>query len=402
MNYFDFAIARVGSGIQNEDLRHTNGNGFGQSQEETTGECSGASGGFEDETTSAPNVQKIGYDSENIYTPDFTLTEKEMGQQNVISYSRSPQHQQSNHLSQIPLPATSHTDVGVLNSSPVVSSNTKQPQQPLSQLQQGLQRDSESSQPQEFQSKTPGDESRQDDRLREQQHSIDMLMAKELNQLSFRQRNEINEEIHGVSSLYSVEETDELIDRSLENLRFEVEHNVPMHRKVAYVRSQQIYKRNLQLHEQQQHQLCLVSSMPVNNSRNTNNNGTSSSLEKPNGYINDRDFLLLFLRRELFTIRKAALRLVNFMELVYELWGERALTEKLWRSQSNLSSIELDFFRKGIFQCLQGRDRAGRRILGNFADDASDLSVHSRVSAVLLKIIETPCFIRSINFSLLT
>ena len=144
-----------------------------------------------------------------------------------------------------------------------------------------------------------------------------------------------------------------------------------MHSKMAYERSQQIYKENLQIQEP-----CSVSSL----------SGSISSLNKisnPNGYVNDPDFLLLFLRREKFDVRKTALRLVNFMELVYELWGEKALTEKTWQSQTNLDPFEREVLRTGIMQVLQGRDRAGRRILGNFADDSSKLTVENRVSFVM-------------------
>jgi hypothetical protein len=71
------------------------------------------------------------------------------------------------------------------------------------------------------------------------------------------------------------------------------------------------------------------------------------------------------------------------MELVYELWGEVSLTEKIWQSQAYLDSFEREVLRTGTMQCLQGRDRAGRRILGNFADDNSKLSVENRVSLPL-------------------
>ena len=212
--------------------------------------------------------------------------------------------------------------------------------------------------------------SRQSMTLREQEHSIDILLAKELNQLSFRERNDINEEIHGVSTLYAVEETPELISRSLEELRFEVAHNVPIYRRRAYERSQQIYQ---QQQQQWEH--------PHKNAENNKNNNKNKQHNNSAGYINNPDFLLLFLRRDLFDIRKAASRLANFMELVYELWGEIALTEKTWKSQAYLDPFELKILRSGTLQCLQGRDRAGRRILANFADNYSEkYTVQNRVS----------------------
>eukprot|EP00533_Pseudo-nitzschia_delicatissima_P005060 CAMPEP_0116101906 /NCGR_PEP_ID=MMETSP0327-20121206/13060_1 /TAXON_ID=44447 /ORGANISM="Pseudo-nitzschia delicatissima, Strain B596" /LENGTH=735 /DNA_ID=CAMNT_0003593899 /DNA_START=263 /DNA_END=2470 /DNA_ORIENTATION=- len=226
------------------------------------------------------------------------------------------------------------------------------------------------------QNKPQGFEDHHSMSVMEQDHSIDMLLAKELNQLSFRERNEIIEEIHGVSSLYSVDETPQLISRSIQQLQFEINHNIPMYRKIAYDKSKQILKRDLLIRKQQQ-QPCSVYSSSIefspSNSQNDNNH------PKLRGYINDPEFLLLFLRRDLFVIRKAALCLVNFMELVYELWGETALTEKTWESQAYLTKFEREVFRTGTMQCLQGRDRTGRRIVGNFAIDNAEFSVQNRL-----------------------
>lgn len=231
------------------------------------------------------------------------------------------------------------------------------------------------------QNKTLGFEDHDSMSPMEQDHSIDMLLAQELNQLSFRERNDIVEEIHGVSSLYSVDETPQLISRSIQQLQFEVNHNIPIHRKIAYEKSQQIFKRGLLVRKQQRQPCSLYSSSIEFSSSNSQND---KNPPKPRGYINDPEFLLLFLRRDLFVIRKAALRLVNFMELVYELWGETALTEKTWESQAYLTKFEREVFRTGTMQCLQGRDRAGRRIIGNFAIDNAEFSVQNRVSCVYL------------------
>ena len=197
---------------------------------------------------------------------------------------------------------------------------------------------------------------------REHDHSIDKLLANELNQLSFQERNYINEVIHGVSSLYSIDETPELISESIEQLQIEIDQNIPIQQKLAYETSKKIYNRKLQINPEQQ------------------GHGQSSLGSSSNGYVNDPDFILLFLRRERFVVHKAALRLVNFMDLVYELYGKNALTQKVWESQSVLNKVELDVLRSGPMQCLQGRDRAGRRIVGQFALDISELSVQSRVS----------------------
>lgn len=199
---------------------------------------------------------------------------------------------------------------------------------------------------------------------REHDHTINKLLADELNQLSFQERNSINEVIHGVSSLYSINETPELISESIKQLQIEIEQNIPIQQKLAYETSKKIYIQ-LKIQEQQGH---------------GQGHGQSPLGSTSLGYINDPDFIVMFLRREQFVVHKAALRLVRFMDLVYELYGDSALTRKVWESQSVLNKVELDVLRAGPMQCLQGRDRAGRRIVAQFALDISELSVQSRVS----------------------
>jgi hypothetical protein len=315
-------------------------------------------------------------------TSDISFREDQ--QQQFNHYSTPQQHRKQRHQHEVSLPVSSQNDLGETNNNPRFSST--QQSQHLSQLNDPR-HDRFPSQPQRL--KSPMNLNKHNEKIRdenhrsmsplEQHHSVDMMMAKELNQMSFRERNEINEEIHGVSTLYTVEETPELICQSLEQLQFEFNHNVPMHSKMAYERSQQIYKENLQIREQQQqqNQPCSVSSSSVWSSIN--------KISNPKGYVNDTDFLLLFLRRDKFDVRKVALRLANFMELVYELWGEKALTEKTWQSQTYLDPFEREVLLTGTMQVLSGRDRAGRRILGNFPFDNPRLTLENRVSFVLCR-----------------
>ena len=319
--------------------------------------------------------------SDTSFQEDFQQQQQQ--QQQFLHYSTPQQYQQQHHQHDVPLPVSSQNDWGESINNPMFSS-TQQPQH-LSQVQ-NPRHDRVPSQPQRLKSpihlNKPNEKIRDEDHHSmsplEQHHSVDMLLAKELNQLSFRERNEINEEIHGVSTLYTVDETPELICQSLEQLGFELSHRVPMHSKMAYERSQQIYKENLQIQEP-----CSVSSLSGSSS-SMKNNGNGNP-KNPSGYVNDPDFLLLFLRRERFDVRKTALRLVNFMELVYKLWGEEALTIKTWQSQTYFDPFEREVLRSGSYQVFQGRDRAGRRILGHFAFDNLKLTVESRVSFVMCR-----------------
>lgn len=401
MNFFDFDDDGAGRGGATED----NGEAFGRERlmdgwsadphpgkdDFAYAESQGDNADNEFFQVSGEMIP-IGKSFSNDYTVDINISElpnpdRDQHQQHFPPSSTTSKHQQQEVPTQVP----SHSDD--------IFTSTHQPQHHLQPRDSPHKLDS--NQPKQMQSPMPLDMHRQVENHRsmsplEQQHAIDMLMAKELNQLTFRERNEINEEIHGVASLYSVDETPQLISQSLEQLQFEIDHNVPMHRKVAYERSQQIYKTKLREQGEKEREgienpcSVLSSSVSGNNSSSkgidVDSNGSSSNSNRndvdpkqSNGYVNDPEFLLLFLRRDRFVVRKAAARLANFMELVYELWGEVSLTEKIWQSQAYLDSFEREVLRTGTMQCLQGRDRAGRRILGNFADDNSKLSVENRL-----------------------
>ena len=76
-------------------------------------------------------------------------------------------------------------------------------------------------------------------------------------------------------------------------------------------------------------------------------------------YINTDEFRMIFLRYELFDTIKAARRLVNFVELMYELYGDVGLQRRI--RLDDLSELEFKVLKLGQLQILPGRDRAGRR-----------------------------------------
>jgi len=151
--------------------------------------------------------------------------------------------------------------------------------------------------------------------------SADAMLAYELNQLSLKERDSINEEIHGIRQPYPIE-TPQLLQNAIEQLRVELNF---LSRKHAYDIAQTLAKT----------------------------------------YINADDFRLIFLRCELFDARKAALRMVAFLDLMLELFGEKALEREL--CFDDLDENSLKFLEMGNIQILPGRDRLGRRIGGNFA-----------------------------------
>jgi len=153
---------------------------------------------------------------------------------------------------------------------------------------------------------------------------VDSMLSKEMYHLSVANRNAINEEIHGARCI-APEESPELIEQSLLDLQRCLDG---MPYKPAYDRAQAYA----------QHPLTA---------------GTS--------YVNTIEFRLKFLRCELFSVRAAAIRLINYLELVFEMYGLFALQRKVLIS--DFSKHEMQILRAGYFQIFPFRDRSGRRVM---------------------------------------
>ena len=158
--------------------------------------------------------------------------------------------------------------------------------------------------------------------------AVDSLMAKEFLSLSFQDRNAINEEMHGVSCVIP-KETPELIDESLIKLEHEI-GLIPAKDKERYDLAQERY-------------------------------GSRNSSEQRGSYVNDVDFRMRFLRIELFDAKKAAHKIVNFLDVAVALFGEYALQRPI--RLSDFPEEEMQAIRTGNLQLLPFRDRSGRRII---------------------------------------
>lgn len=168
--------------------------------------------------------------------------------------------------------------------------------------------------------------------------SPDALLAYELNQLSFKERDMINEEIHGVGilDLYP-EESPQLLKDSLEKLSIELDS---IQQKPAYEISQTF----------------------------------------PNTYVNTDGFRLIFLRCEVFDAKKAAARIVGYLDLIHSCFDEKVLERDI--CCDDFDEKATTFLREGYYQILPGRDRSGRRIWGHFAYDFDpDQPVINRIRA---------------------
>jgi len=151
---------------------------------------------------------------------------------------------------------------------------------------------------------------------------VDILLATELNKLSFNSRERINEEIHGVCCL-APKETPEMLEIALVKLSMELD-NIPCSEKQGFLQSQQFFPKNR--------------------------------------YVNDRSFRLMFLRCELFDVRKAAIRLVRHLDFVLETFDNNK--ELLGRPVrlTDLGPKSIKLLRSGSLQLLPVRDNSGRRV----------------------------------------
>jgi hypothetical protein len=145
------------------------------------------------------------------------------------------------------------------------------------------------------------------------------MFSRALLNLSFNDRNQIEEEIHGVSCM-AIEETRELIEESL--YQFDIELDlIDENNKVAYNKAK--------------------------NDLNSNRFATSFILCKENK--------LRFLRTELFDVQKSAIRYVKYLDLLYESYGECALRRPIRVQDFNRE--ELSFFKSGQYQLLPHRGK---------------------------------------------
>mmetsp|Transcript_930 Transcript_930/g.1986 ORF Transcript_930/g.1986 Transcript_930/m.1986 type:complete len:523 (-) Transcript_930:471-2039(-) len=149
--------------------------------------------------------------------------------------------------------------------------------------------------------------------------TIDNILTREMDKLSFKARNDIYEEVHGVASL-AREETPELIEHSLLAMSSEIDRI--KHKYVAYV---------------------------------------EATRGAYNQYVHDMEIRLRFLRCELFVVNKAAVRMMKYLDLTRELFGTVALTRPV--RLCDLGKLEMEMLRLGDAQPMPFRDRSGRRLM---------------------------------------
>jgi len=157
-------------------------------------------------------------------------------------------------------------------------------------------------------------------------HSVDQILSEGLMQLSMKDRNVVEEEIHGVSTLApSTTESPDLVETSLQELSTELS-KIPEDKKVAYMESQLFQ----------------------------------------NTYVNTPEFRLRFLRCELFDVKRAAKKIVKFLDYASHLFGPAVLQRPM--GMVDFTTEEKKWMQN--FQILPYRDQSGRAIrtwVGDFA-----------------------------------
>jgi hypothetical protein len=180
---------------------------------------------------------------------------------------------------------------------------------------------------------------------------VDQHLSKELESLSFKERSQIQEEIHGVFNL-SPQESPEMVDEAIANME---QHLNNIQRKPIY------------------DQLS------------------------PFSYLHTKEWKLRFLRCELFDSKKAAERLVRFteyMEMEYDIEVlERPLTMTDLKTKNGKSGKEImNSFRSGHTQLFPFRDRSGRRIFVTSANHGLKYKADVRVRWM------RPCYFCSLTY----
>jgi hypothetical protein len=151
-------------------------------------------------------------------------------------------------------------------------------------------------------------------------NDTDKQLAQELNQLSLREREQVFEDIHGVSKI--IDEDPDFVDECL------------LQMDMAFRRLKR---------------------------RKEETSAYETAFFLAPRFVMDRDFRLMFLRSESFDPNKALDRMVQHFESKLELFGSDKLVKLI--TQDDLHEVAKDALRIGNVQPLPTKDRSGRKII---------------------------------------
>ena len=149
--------------------------------------------------------------------------------------------------------------------------------------------------------------------------AMEGLWAKELSRIQRNEREVNDDKVHGIKS-WAVGETPEKITRALNTMQTEI-NMLPVEEKRAHLRG----------------------------------------LKSQSLYTQSKEFRLRFLRATGFNTKDAAIRYCKCLDYLVEVFGEFALTRRLFIT--DLNEDEISYLHEGNFQLLPSRDCLGRRIV---------------------------------------
>jgi hypothetical protein len=211
----------------------------------------------------------------------------------------------------------------------------------------------------------------QQQQLEASEENVDVLLSNELKSLSVQDRNNIQEEIHGVHFM-TVQETTPFVQSKLQEFDLYIvgrmmggmtnDNNNDNTMTETTKRGLEAYEKAIRRQQQQQQQTP---------------SSSSSSL-----YICSESFRLTFLRADLFDMSKACSRYIHHIYLLEKYFGPVALQRPL--RYSDLTKNEQDIFKVGSAQVLPSRDRSGRLIAVHYGSMGGD-SGPSRVRIIMIE-----------------
>ncbi len=146
----------------------------------------------------------------------------------------------------------------------------------------------------------------------------DTVLAKDLNRMTFQERNMIFDEVHGVPNLKDEMEPSKLLE-SLEQMNLAIDS----------IQSKGAYAKAVTLRSQY--------------------------------VLHNKALRIRFLRADAFDPAKAAQRFINYLDFYHELFGTIALMRPIYFD--DLNKEEQNRLREGSIQLMPCRDRTERRIL---------------------------------------
>lgn len=167
-------------------------------------------------------------------------------------------------------------------------------------------------------------------------------------ELSLSERNDLQEEIHGVECMAPAE-TPALLTSSLRRLDVGLQQVAPSEKANSFLEARELGDRS---------------------------------------YVNTTEFRLRFLRKCLFDVADAVTSIVEFCYQMHTSFGDIGLRRPPILHR-DFSRDELRQFRKGCYQLLPFRDRSGRRVLAIFPDEAiekMDPELRSKIIGYLFNV----------------